>query len=75
MDMSRPNQEPNALPKELAELLRYRPMACIAQPTNQGTALVFKAPNRDIQGFRGRIHIGVGHQCSSDDGQNLRQAQ
>ena len=60
--MPRPEREPNALPKELADFLRDRPFACITQATDQGTVLVVKVPNREIQSARGRVPIHVAHE-------------
>jgi hypothetical protein len=60
--MPRPEREPNALPKELADFLKDRPFACITQATDQGTVLVVKVPNREIQSARGRVPIHVAHE-------------
>jgi hypothetical protein len=63
--MPGPEREPNALPKELADFLKERPFACITQATDQGTVLVVKAPNREIQSIRGRVPIRVVHELFS----------
>jgi hypothetical protein len=63
--MLSPEREPNALPKELADFLKERPFACITQATDQGTVLVVKAPNREIQRIRGRVPIRVVHELFS----------
>ena len=60
--MPRPEREPNALPRELADFLKDRPFACITQATDQGTVLVIKAPQREIQSVRGRVPIRVVHE-------------
>lgn len=60
--MPGPEGEPNALPKELADFLKERPFACVTQATDQGTVLVVKAPNREIQSLRGRVPIHVSHE-------------
>lgn len=60
--MPRQEREPNALPKELADFLKDRPYACVTQATDQGTVLVVKAPNRDIQSARGRVPIEMRHE-------------
>ena len=54
--------EPNALPPALAEFLRGQRLACVTEATDQGTALVIKAPALDIESMRGRIPILLRHE-------------
>ncbi len=60
--MPGPEHEPNALPPELADFLKDRPIACLLQPTDQGTIMVVKLPQRDIQTLSGRVPMRVRHE-------------
>jgi hypothetical protein len=54
--------EPSPLPKELAEFLRDKDVACLMQGTDQGTTFVLKLPTPDIESARGRFAIRLRHE-------------
>ncbi len=53
---------PTSLPPNLAEFLRDHDYACLTHPTDQGTALVIKAPRHEILSVEGVVHILFRHE-------------
>ena len=53
---------PSELPPDLDEFLRDQQFACLTHPTDQGTALVIKAPNADIRSVQGAVPIAFVHE-------------
>lgn len=50
---------------ELAAFLRRHEVACLMQPTTQGTAFVIKLAGREIASVRGRVPIHLRHELYS----------
>ncbi len=55
--MPGPEQQPNALPPDLADFLRTKERACLTMPTDKGTVLVMKLPSRDLTTIGGVMPI------------------
>src|SRR6184192_4178337 len=53
---------PNALPPELAEFLSGQRYAALLHSTDRGTALVVKAPRREIISVQGPVPISFNHE-------------
>jgi hypothetical protein len=50
------------LPPDLDQFLRDQPFACLTHPTDQGTALVIKAPSAAIRSVEGVVPIALVHE-------------
>src|SRR6266540_2045722 len=53
---------PTPLPPDLAESLKHHEFACLTYPTDQGTALIAKAPAAEIESIRGTVPIELRHE-------------
>jgi hypothetical protein len=64
-DVSGEPQRHIPLLPELAAFLRGQEVACLMQPTTQGTAFVIKLAGREIASVRGRVPIHLRHELYS----------
>lgn len=57
-----PSPDPYALPPELTEAIKDDTYACVTIATDQGTAMLIKAPTHEINQLRGTLPIQLRHE-------------